>query len=608
MSSFFHQQVSRSFLAFVASSLLFFVNQGYALGLGEIKTSSYLGQPLVASIAVNTGGEDYAPEELRVRQLSAVQARALGIDLADAGERYLLSLEEQSGKIVVRLSSSDPITEPFLNVVVELKWPTGTIYREYTLFLDPIGFGPPIDTNQQSPSEAPVSNNNSNQRTPSNLSSGTGSYGVQSGDSLSKIAAQLVEGTDTSRQEMMRWLLENNPKAFRNGDMNRLMAGANLTLPKQAQRLTAEPPRNADKPTQPSQSPATTSPVVNSAEPASAPPAATETSPAAPESERLTIVTPNTTRSSVSDEELSQAETILALRDTVVATQELADTLKRENEMMVKRLNAIEKSGYLTSMERLVELKEQEILALKTQLNQNQISQVVANQSSNQPSSSSDSASSNGDSATTDKQGEARFWWLVLLLVLAVIGAIYFFVRWQSSKQQVKLSARDIAENEEALLSELDNMAVSAAPSSQARKAKPQPKSTTSEKSNKAAIESTKQGFRDLSQRAVTEDGRRSEDQIMASIREKTDTYIPNILEGKHESDYDELDHLIAEALAAANRGSFGVAEALLLAERTEQVRKPAKRENDGDLRLQSAIDYVEQLRKIKYSHHDNQR
>ena len=259
-------------------------------------------------------------------------------------------------------------------------------------------------------------------------------------------------------------------------------------------------------------------------------------------------------------------------------------------------------------MERLVELKEQEILALKTQLSQNQINQAAASQSSIVPGASPGNTS-NSDAANTDKQGEARFWWLVLLLVLAVIGAIYFFVRWQSSKEQVKLSAKDVAENEEALLSELDNMAVSVAPTTpkQTPKPKPSAKPDLSQKSNKAAIESTKQGFRDLSSRAVTEDGRRSEDQIMASIREKTNTYIPNILEGKHESDYDELDHLIAEALAAANRGSFGVAEALLLAERTEQVRKPAKRENEGDLRLQSAIDYVDQLRKIKYSHHDNQ-
>ena len=333
MNSFFHQRMSNSLLAFIACSLLFFAHQSYALGLGEIKTSSYLGQPLVASIVVNTGGEDYTPEELRVRQLSASQARALGINLADAGERYLLSLEERSGKIVVRLSSSDPITEPFLNMVVELKWPTGTIYREYTLFLDPIGFGPLInkDSNEQ-PSQSTTrgSNNNSSQKTPSNLSLGTGSYGVQSGDSLSKIAATLVEGTDTSRQNMMRWLLENNPQAFRNGDMNRLMAGAKLKLPKEAQLVKAEPQRQPDRQAQRSEPAApTTEP-----EPTNTPPVAAE-NPVKTESERLTIVTPNTTRKSVSDEELSQAETILALRDTVVATQELADRLKRENEMMV---------------------------------------------------------------------------------------------------------------------------------------------------------------------------------------------------------------------------------------------------------------------------------
>lgn len=41
------------------------------------------------------------------------------------------------GNAVVKVTSSRPINEPFLDFLVELNWPAGRLVREYTFLLDP---------------------------------------------------------------------------------------------------------------------------------------------------------------------------------------------------------------------------------------------------------------------------------------------------------------------------------------------------------------------------------------------------------------------------------------------------------------------------------------
>jgi FimV-like protein len=577
-----------------------------ALGLGNLTPSSYLGQPLEASIAIATGNEDYQPEELKVRQLTGKQAAALGIDLAGSEDRYRLILSNQSGQLEVLLSSRQPVDEPFLNLLVELKWPTGTVYREYTVLLDPPGFTSVVTAPKPASKPTATTRRPVASQPATKLSSGSGRYAVQSGDSLSKIADRLITDSNTSRRDMMRWLLANNPRAFQNGDMNRLLAGAKLTLPAEAELASLPPAAN-------------TSPAAatrTQARPAAAMPAE-QAAPAAPAPQRgqgkqLTIVTPNLNRGGVSAEELSQAETILALRDTVVATQELAERMKRDNEAMHKRLQAIERSGYITSLERLVELKEEEILALKTQLSSGRLAASKAAGQGGQADArtgkqlapvTANNAAADKSAADTNTTGMEQRWWMLVLLFIALLGAGFFFYRWRIKQPANKQDKAKALSDEQALLAELEAMAT---PSPQSLAVKQQLKLQAKYQNRQApqqVLDATRQGFKDLGKKA-RDAGRRSDEQIQQSIREKTNHYIPDILAGKHESDYDELDRLIAEALGAANRGSFGVAESLLLAERSEQVRKPAKRENEGDARLEAAIVYVEQLRQIKYAQH----
>src|SRR5690554_6489106 len=116
--------------------LAFFSSIAAALGLGEIKLQSALNQPLNAEIQL-----------LHVRGLTAneiIVGIATPEEFARAGvERnyfvtgldFALDLNAQQGPII-RVTSREPVREPFLNFVVSAHWPSGRLLREYTLLVD----------------------------------------------------------------------------------------------------------------------------------------------------------------------------------------------------------------------------------------------------------------------------------------------------------------------------------------------------------------------------------------------------------------------------------------------------------------------------------------
>ncbi len=47
-----------------------------------------------------------------------------------------------NGKSVIRVTSTKPVREPYLNFLVEVLWPNGRLLREYTVLLDPPMYPP----------------------------------------------------------------------------------------------------------------------------------------------------------------------------------------------------------------------------------------------------------------------------------------------------------------------------------------------------------------------------------------------------------------------------------------------------------------------------------
>ena len=110
--------------------------QAFGAGLGKLTVLSALGQPLSAEIEIvslQPGEED----SLAARFAPSEAYRQAGIEFNSVLTNVRFSVDRRAGKAVVRLATNSPISEPFLNVLVELSWNTGRLVREYTFLLDP---------------------------------------------------------------------------------------------------------------------------------------------------------------------------------------------------------------------------------------------------------------------------------------------------------------------------------------------------------------------------------------------------------------------------------------------------------------------------------------
>lgn len=573
-----------------------------AMGLGELHSSSFLGQPLQASVPIVSDDSRYGLEDIRVKQLSLAEARALGIDLAGDSPRLGLKLVNKNGLLLVDLVGKGPVDEPFLNILLELKWPTGTVYREYTLLLDPPStIAQAVASNRLSADVAPNSytatSSAATRQRPVNIRSGDSAYRVQIGDSLSRIAGQLVQGSQYTSSEMMRWLLVNNPGAFVAGDMNRIMAGKTLTLPVGADledlgrselgttgthaegvqnkiQLEAKAPIGDQ----------TATPVV-----APSPPEQTQSG-----ASRLTIFTPE-------DKYTGAQASAQSLASRIAQADELAERLRRENEALHQRLFAIENSTYLNSLEQLLLLKEQQVTKLRQQLDAQAISASTKVPTQSRAEDPGQVDKNIGTAPAVDSSSEGllftnRWWWMFGLMVLSLIGAGYFFVRWQFLERKSNTQPQDLdsGQSEEALLLELDDIIaqqdgfikIETPPQISTDKVSPPPKTDLWK-----PLASSSYGA-----------PRRSEDVVKNSIREKTSNYVQPEVDEFDRPYHDELDILISEAIDAAKRGAFDVAESLLVAERTHQAHMPLNDRLKANSRLDLGLEVIYQLREQQAS------
>ena len=108
-----------------------------ALALGRIAIQSALGEPLRAEVEVL----EITPEEasnLRVGLGSVDAFRAAGMEFNPALNGIQVTLQRRAdGRSYLSLVGSRPVTEPFVDMVLEANWPTGRMVRDYTLLLDP---------------------------------------------------------------------------------------------------------------------------------------------------------------------------------------------------------------------------------------------------------------------------------------------------------------------------------------------------------------------------------------------------------------------------------------------------------------------------------------
>lgn len=136
-------------------SLALASNGAFGLGLGEIQMQSALNQPMSAEIPLT----EVTPGELdgMIVQLASEDAFArAGINLSDSLADLQFRVDQSSGSPVIRIESSQPVGEPFLNFLLEVDWPQGRVVREYTVLLDPPVFISPTESSRNNAADQPA--------------------------------------------------------------------------------------------------------------------------------------------------------------------------------------------------------------------------------------------------------------------------------------------------------------------------------------------------------------------------------------------------------------------------------------------------------------------
>lgn len=108
-----------------------------ALGLGELTLDSFLNEPFKAKVdLLNTGG--LSEHQIRIRLATSEDFERLGVDRAYFLTSITFDVEiDESGRGQIVMTSEAPVLEPYLDFIVEARWPSGRLLREYTILVDP---------------------------------------------------------------------------------------------------------------------------------------------------------------------------------------------------------------------------------------------------------------------------------------------------------------------------------------------------------------------------------------------------------------------------------------------------------------------------------------
>lgn len=116
------------------------INVTSAADIGGINISSALGHPLKVEISLIELGK--ADKSTFVAKMASVdQFKGAGLDFPYSLPKLKFEVESRGqGHVYLKLTSTQPVNEPIVTLLIELSWPAGKLLREYTFFLDPVDF------------------------------------------------------------------------------------------------------------------------------------------------------------------------------------------------------------------------------------------------------------------------------------------------------------------------------------------------------------------------------------------------------------------------------------------------------------------------------------
>ena len=245
-----------------------------ALQLGRPQIQSKLGEPLKLEVQVSDLSAQEAQEfQASLANATVYQAAKIG-RVAGLDNVRITMVRKGDDLYLLQFQGAEAITEPYVDLLLEFRWASGRAYRNLGFPLsngqapepsavasnDPPSANnlPPIPADKPAPvavpprpaplppptkepatkaapkpkADKPVAEKpTTNKPDPGVLSKPGDTIEVVRGDTASKLMMTYSVGGDVSLDQMLVSLLRNNPNAFVDNNVNRLKAGALITLP-----------------------------------------------------------------------------------------------------------------------------------------------------------------------------------------------------------------------------------------------------------------------------------------------------------------------------------------------------------------------------------------
>jgi pilus assembly protein FimV len=262
------------FLRWLLSFLFFSIaSHAMALQLGRPQIQSKLGEPLKL--------------EVQISELTALEAQEFQANLASSTVYQAAQITRVAGldSVVVTLvrkgddlylmqfQGAQPITDGFVDLLIEFRWATGRAFRNLGF---PLGTGqapepavaanntpspssatlpaekpaappvPPRTAPMPTPPKEPVAKAEPKPKPKPQADSGVinksgATIEVVKGDTASDLVMTYSSEGDVSLDQLLMSLLRNNPKAFVDNNVNRLKAGALISLPTEEDAASIDP-------------------------------------------------------------------------------------------------------------------------------------------------------------------------------------------------------------------------------------------------------------------------------------------------------------------------------------------------------------------------------
>jgi len=226
--------IKTSLSAVLLTALLLQPSVMLAAALGEISVQSAIGQRLSAEIEI-VGLSKNDADTIALRLAPPEAYKEAGLDYSAVLRSMRFNIEKKAERYVVRLSSEEVVNDPFITILFEIDTDGNRNIRQYALLLDPPAVDQQVAVTEPQTAVVPELNpavvpTNTDAKETAPTAEVAATHTVSKGETLHGIASQL-KPAETKLEQVLIALQRLNPNAIEGDNINRIKAGAVLTLP-----------------------------------------------------------------------------------------------------------------------------------------------------------------------------------------------------------------------------------------------------------------------------------------------------------------------------------------------------------------------------------------